>query len=669
MRLVIVESPTKAKTISKFLGEEYQVESSYGHIRDLPKSKLGIDVEHDFEPQYLIPIKARKTVKQLKDAVKKSDLVILATDEDREGEAIAWHLKQALGLDEKNTQRIVFHEITKTAIDKALRNPRTIDDKLVNAQQARRVLDRLVGYKLSPFLWKKLVGGLSAGRVQSVAVRLIVDRENEIRAFKPEEYWSIEALLQSRGLARNSTRTDADITATLVKIDGKTLEKFDIKNKEEAERIAQDLKNQNFVISKIEKKTAIKNPLPPFITSTLQQEAVKKLGYSSKKTMFIAQRLYEHGHITYMRTDSVNLSEEALKATKIWLEKKFGDDYAAAAPRVFTGKSRLAQEAHEAVRPTDVNRVADDFEDESEKKLYRLIWQRFVASQMPAAKVAVTSVDINAGIYGLKTTGQQIIFDGYLKVWPQKFSEKDLPELKEDENLTLKDILPQQHFTEPPPRYSEASLIKSLEEHGIGRPSTYAPIISVIQFRNYVKKEKGRFYTTEIGEMVNKVLTEHFPNIVDVDFTAKMEEQLDHVASGEEKWQKLIGEFYGPFAKNLEEKYIEVKKTIVEEKTDQVCEKCGKPMVIKFGRFGKFMACSGFPDCKNTRQVAKEPPKEIGMVCPKCGQGQVIERRVSRGRARGKIFWGCIRYPDCDYASWTNPLIPVAEKKPPIEPQ
>ena len=646
MKLVIVESPTKAKTIGKFLSADFQVESSFGHIRDLPKSKLGIDVEHNFEPQYVIPTKARKTVGKLKKEAEKAETVILASDEDRECEAISYHLKQALGL--ANPKRIVFHEITKSAIENALKNPRDIDMNLVDAQQARRVLDRLVGYKLSPFLWKKIMGGLSAGRVQSVAVRLIVDRENEIRAFKPEEYWTIIAKLLKTGVG--------ELEASLTKINGKSLEKFDIKNKEAAEKISEDLKTREFAVVKVEKKEANKNPFPPFITSTLQQEAVKKLGYSSKKTMFIAQRLYEHGLITYMRTDSVNLSQEALIAAKRWLGENLGENYASAAPRVFTGKSRLAQEAHEAVRPTDIYKSADELEDESDKKLYRLIWQRFVASQMPAAKVAMTSVEISAGPYTLKANGQQIIFDGYLKIWPQKFSEKDLPPLEDGEKLDLKDILPAQHFTEPPPRYSEAGLIKTLEENGIGRPSTYAPIISVIQLRNYVQKEKGRFSPTEIGEMVNKVLTEHFPQIVDISFTAKMEENLDQVADGKERWQQLIGDFYGPFEKNLEEKYVEVAKTVVEEKTDQVCEKCGKPMVIKFGRFGKFLACSGFPDCKNTKQLKKEPPKEIGMICPKCGQGQVVERRVSRGRARGKIFWGCSRYPECDYASWENPL-------------
>jgi len=660
MQLVIVESPTKAKTIAKFLGKDFQIESSFGHIRDLPKSKLGIDPEKNFEPHYIIPLKAKKVVKALKLAAKKTDGVILATDEDREGEAIAWHLAQALELDPATAKRIVFHEITKSAIEKAVQKPRHLDMNLVDAQQARRILDRLVGYKLSPFLWKKVGRGLSAGRVQSVAVRLIVARENEIRAFKPEEYWTIAAEL----LKRQETRDKAQvIEAVLAKIDDKTIEKFDIKTKEQADVITKELEGQQFAVKVIEEKQFKKSPLPPFITSTLQQDAARRLGFSSKKTMFIAQRLYEHGLITYMRTDSVNLSQESLGAAKDWLTKELGKEYALPAPRVFASKSRLAQEAHEAIRPTDVFASPDSITDETDKKLYKLIWQRFVASQMPVAKVATKVLDIAAGKYGLRASGQTILFDGFLKIWPQKLTEKDLPDVKQGEALDMKMVIPSQHFTEPPPRYSEATLIKALEEHGIGRPSTYAPTISVIQTRNYVVKEKGRFMPTEIGELVNKVLTEHFPQIVDIDFTAKMEEGLDNVAEGKEKWQQLIGDFYGPFEKNLTAKYEEVQKMIPpDEPTDQVCDKCGKPMIIKSGRFGRFMACSGFPDCKNTKQLPKEPPKTIGMKCPKCIEGEIVERRVTRGRARGKIFWGCGRYPKCDYASWTDPRNPVEEK-------
>lgn len=668
MNLVIVESPTKAKTISKFLGPDYKVESSYGHIRDLPKSTLGVDVEHNFEPKYIIPVKAKKVVKQLKADAKESDRIILATDEDREGEAIAWHLAQALDL--KKIERIVFHEITKNAIEEALRNPRGLDNNLIDAQQARRILDRLVGYKLSPFLWKKVVRGLSAGRVQSVAVRLIVERENEIRKFKPEEYWSIEALLQSQTHA-DQTQTNAEntLTAVLVKIDEKTIDKLEIKTREQVDKIVDELKNSEFNVGAIQRKESVKNPPSPFTTSTMQQEAARRLGFSAKKTMVIAQHLYENGHITYMRTDSLNLSKESLAAAKQWLTGELGEEYALESPRIFKAKSKLAQEAHEAVRPTNVFETPEKIAltDAGEQKLYKLIWQRFVACQMPAAKVALSSIDVNAGPrqggvnkYTLRANGQQIVFDGYLKIWPQKFAEKELPDFQENENLELKEIKPSQHFTEPPARYSEATIIKALEEHGVGRPSTYAPTISTIQTRNYVRKETGRFFPTEMGELVNKVLTEHFPEIVDIDFTAKMEGSLDQIADGKEKWQDLIGSFYIPFAKRLAEKYEEVSKTelVPEEKTDQVCEKCGKPMIIKYGRFGKFMACSGFPDCKNTKQLPKDAPKPIGMKCPKCVEGEIITRRVSKGRARGKIFWGCSRYPKCDYASWTNPLNP-----------
>ncbi len=693
MKLVIVESPTKAKTIGKFLGSDYVVESSYGHIRDLPRSKLGIDVEKNYTPQYVVPLKSRATLKKLKLAAAKSDEIVLATDEDREGEAIAWHLAQALGIESStpetggavgdpgktpnakhrptDVQRIVFHEITKSAIEAALTHPRALDMNLVNAQQARRVLDRLVGYKLSPFLWKKVAKGLSAGRVQSVAVRLIMEREMEIRAFKPEEYWSIVARLLAK---------DAPFIAALAAIGDTPMEKFSIPDETTAKAIAADLSAASFTIGSITKKTLKKNPPPPFTTSTLQQEASKRLGYSSKKTMLLAQRLYENGFITYMRTDSLNLSKESLDAAKLYLAETFGPAYAADAPRVFKTKSRLAQEAHEAIRPTKPGETPDTIAtaELGEKKLYTLIWQRFLASQMPQATFDATGIEITATTpkgakakqYTLKANGTTRLFDGYLKVWPQKFKENELPVIQKDSALALQGIDPEQHFTEPPPRFNEASLIKTLEENGIGRPSTYAPIISVIQLRNYVKKEEGKFFPTEIGELVNKVLTENFPEVVDIGFTAKMEGSLDSVAEGNEKWQDLIGSFYVPFAKNLETKYEEVKKTIADEPTNEVCEKCGKPMVIKFGRFGRFMACSGFPECKTTKQLPKDAPKTIGMKCPDClasperkdAPGEIVERKVSRGRARGKIFWGCAKYPACKYASWTDPRNPEAVK-------
>ncbi|MBI3046321.1 MAG: type I DNA topoisomerase [Candidatus Harrisonbacteria bacterium] len=672
MKLVIVESPTKAKTISQFIKNGYKVESSYGHIRDLPKSKLGIEVEKNFEPQYVIPTKAKKLVNGLKKTAQKSERVVLATDEDREGEAIAWHLTKALALPPEKTERIVFHEITKNAIETALKNPRQINESLVNAQQGRRILDRLVGYKLSPFLWKKVASGLSAGRVQSVTVRLIVEREEEIKKFKPEEYWTLKATLQKE--------TGEALEASLIKINGKTIEKLELKSQGAINEILSQIKNSEFTVSKIDKKEVKKNPLPPFTTSTLQQTAAKKLGYSAKKTMLMAQRLYEKGLITYMRTDSVNLSKESLAAAKIWLEKELGVQYASQAPRTFTTKSRLAQEAHEAIRPTDPSEkpTAKNIDDQSELKLYELIWSRFLASQMPQAEFYATQADIESGQYTFRANGNVLKFDGFLKIWKQKFEENQLPELTAAEKLTVKELVPAQHFTEPPPRYTEASLIKTLEEYGIGRPSTYAPTISVIQTRNYVEKQQGKFLPTEMGTLVNKVLTENFPEIVDIDFTAKMESSLDEVAEGNENWRDLIGAFYTPFSKNLEKKYKEVTKTelIGKEATGINCDKCGKPMVVKFSRFGKFLACSGFPECRNTKSL-KEEPKKIGMQCPKClaspdpatldNPGDIIEKRVSRGKVRGKIFWGCNRYPKCDYASWANPLNPEPEKDQPKE--
>lgn len=669
-KLIIVESPTKAKTIADFVGPEYEVTSSYGHLRDLPKSKLGIDVENNFEPHYIIPRKVQSRVTALKKSAAKATHVILATDEDREGEAIAWHLFEALSLRPKENEtpkevsRIVFHEITEQAIQGALQNPRSINLNLVDAQQGRRILDRIVGYKLSPFLWKKITGGLSAGRVQSVAVRLIVDREEEIKKFNAEEYHSITALLES------AQYPDQAFEATLSAIDGENIPKLGIKKKEEADVIVKHLEGARWKVKSIEKKEVKKNPQAPFTTSTLQQTASQKLGFSAKKTMFLAQSLYENGLITYMRTDSVNLSEEALNGAKQWIEENLGKNYLLPEPRRFKTKSKLAQEAHEAIRPTKAHVEPEKITAEKDaRRLYDLIWRRFIASQLPSATVHATRVEIEASgekapTYTLQTNGSILGFDGYLKIWPAKFEMKELPELSPEEKLSLREVASAQHFTEPPPRYNEASLVKTLEQYGIGRPSTYAPIISVIQNRNYVEKNQGRFYPTEVGTLVNKVLTENFPEIVDIQFTAKMENELDAVAEGNMPWKNVIKEFYDPFAKLLETKYQEVsKKEIIAEETDQVCEKCGKPMLIKFGRFGKFMACSGYPECKNTKTL-KNPPKPIGVKCPECKEGDLLERRVNRkGRARGKIFWGCSRYPDCKYASWTNPLLPPEEKK------
>lgn len=660
MKLIIVESPTKARTISGFVPGGFKVLSSYGHIRDLPKSALGID-EESFEPKYVIPTAARKTVNALKKEVAKMDGVILATDEDREGEAIAWHLVEALGLEKPNsknqipkTERIVFHEITKSAINEALKTPREIDLKLVNAQQARRILDRLVGYKLSPFLWKKLYRGLSAGRVQSVAVRLIVEREREIQNFKPEEYWSIEALLEK-------AKSGEKLIALLVKKGGVSLDKFAIKNKDEADKIAIELDNKDWVVASIEKKETIKNPPAPFTTSTLQQEAFRRLGFSAKQTMLLAQQLYEgvdlgekgaSGLITYMRTDSLNISESALADAKNFIEEKFGKNYALQSPRRFKTKTKGAQEAHEAIRPTDPARSPDsikDFLNKRQLKLYELIWRRFIASQMPQAVFDSTTVDVGAGEYTFRASGQTMKFDGFLKIYPIKYSEAVLPELSEGEKLNLEKLDTLQHFTEPPPRYTEASLVKILEKNGIGRPSTYAPIISTIQSRNYAQRnDKKRLAPTEVGFLVNDMLVENFPEIVDIQFTAKMEEELDEIASGDIKWKKVIKDFYDPFSKHLSEKYESVEKQDFQETTNEACDKCGKPMVIKRGRFGRFMACSGFPECKNAKPL---PPVSLNMKCLKCHEGEIVERSTKRG----KMFYGCSLWPKCDFASWMKP--------------
>ena len=655
MKLVIVESPTKAKTISKFLGKGYQIESSFGHIRDLPKSKLAIDIEHDFEPSYIIPVKAKKRVTQLKKDALKADTVILASDEDREGEAIAYHLTEALNLKgrpESEVQRITFHEITQTAIEEALKHPRKINEALVHAQQARRVLDRLVGYKLSPFLWEKVMKRLSAGRVQSVALRLICDREEEVKKFNAEEYWTISALF---------TKDASELEANLTSVDGKTLGKFDISTKEAATATKEQMDSAAYSIKKIEERESRKNPLAPFTTSTLQQEGSKKLRYSAKQTMAIAQGLYEKGLITYMRTDSVNLSKESLDGAKKWIVENLGEHYATDTPRAFKTKSKLAQEAHEAIRPTNPSLSPELFvvnDDPKAKKLYELIWRRFIASQLPQAVFKTTSFDIEGvnapehKTFGLRASGTVTVFDGFQKIMPSSAEEKVMPSISEGERLQLEKVIPIQHFTEPPARYDEAGLIKVLEEYGIGRPSTYAPTISVIQTRNYVEKtDQRRFKPTEIGEAVNVMLVAHFPQIVDVQFTAKMEDEFDEVADGQKKWQDVIRSFYVPFEKNLEQKMKEVPK--IEralEVSDEICEKCGKQMLIKYSRFGKFLACSGFPECRNTKKILTEEEKLLGK-CPKCKEGDIIKRKSKRGRA----FYGCSRYPDCDHASWKKP--------------
>ena len=688
MYLILVESPTKSKTLGRFLGKEYQVLATYGHVRDLPKGEFGIDVEKNFEPKYVIPLRARKTIKLLKEAVAKADTTILATDEDREGEAIAWHLSYVLKL--KNPKRIVFHEITKSAIEEALKNPRDIDIDLVDSQQARRILDRIVGYKLSPFLWKKVARGLSAGRVQSVAVRLVVEREREIKNFKPEEYWTIMAFLKK-------IKGSPIFEALLAKKDGKTIEKLEIKNKDEAEKILKELENAEYEISDIEKKEINRNPLSPFTTSTLQQEAWKKFRFPAKFTMQIAQHLYERGLTTYHRTDSLNLSSLSLSAAKKFIAKKFGQNYWAGFPRRFKTKSKGAQEAHEAIRPTyadqDPERIrAKSRLDDNHYKLYDLIWRRFIASQMAKAIFDSTSVDIEATPkenlrlptgrenYTFRVSGQLLRFDGFLKIYPIKFDEKELPPLQKKEILELVRLSSDQHFTQPPARYTEASLIKTLEENGIGRPSTYAPIISTVQERNYIEKnEEKRFQPTEIGTVVNDLLVAHFPEVVDINFTANLEKDLDKIAENKEEWVPTIKKFYEPFAENLKQKYEKVsKKEFTEKKTEKICPECGSPILIRLGKFGEFYACSAFPKCKYTEPLKENKPL---MECPKCSMriarpspygsgyanapmqikgGEIVEKRTKKG----KIFYGCTNYPNCDFALWDKPCTEMVQGKP-----
>ncbi|MFH1643441.1 MAG: type I DNA topoisomerase [Patescibacteria group bacterium] len=641
MNLVLVESPVKAKTIQKFLGSEYKVLSSYGHIRDLPKSKLGIDIENNFEPQYVIPTKARKNLNILKKEAEKADLVILATDEDREGEAIAWHLAYALKLKNKKHQRITFHEITETAIQKALKEPRDINIDLVDSQQARRILDRLVGYKLSPLLWKKVARGLSAGRVQSVAVRFIAEREAKIKAFKPQEYWNIVATLLA----------NQEFQASLVKKDNENIDKLAIENEKQANEILETLEGAEYIITDINKKQVKRSPLPPFTTSTLQRTAWQRFHWGAKTTMSIAQKLYEKGFITYHRSDSLNISQLAVDATKKYILDNLGEQYWAF--RQYKSKGRV-QEAHEAIRPTFVNRNPESIKgelDARQLKLYTLIWQRLVASLMTQSIFDSITVDIAAKNYGFRASGQTLKFDGFLKIYPLKYTEESLPDLEKTTPLQLKELTPSQHFTAPPPRYNEGSLIKVLEDNGIGRPSTYAPTLSTIQTRNYViKDEQKRFVLTEIGGVVNDLLVKHFPQIVDIHFTAKMEEDLDSIAHDKKEWIPVIREFYTPFEKNLKlkEESLE-KKELAQEKTDKICPDCGSPVIIRLGRFGKFYSCSNFPKCKYTENLKKE--EDLDLACPKCKKGKITAKRTRKG----KIFYGCNQYPKCDFALWDKP--------------
>ncbi|MDP2676091.1 MAG: type I DNA topoisomerase [bacterium] len=679
MKLVIVESPTKSKTIGRFLGKGYIVESSYGHIRDLPSYKLGVDVENNFEPHYVIPRKVRAVVKKLKELSKKADTIVLATDEDREGEAIAWHLLYAMGLksdkeekDEKKKkgpkiERIVFHEITKRAIDEALQHPRDINIDLISAQQARRVLDRLVGYKLSPFLWKKIARGLSAGRVQSVALRLVVEREEEIKQFKSQQFWTIVARLQKEGCAGESEEQCAPFLSQLHAIDDETIGKPGIIDKNIVDTALASLDRNSLYISSVEKKKRIQQPLPPFTTATLQQSAWSHLRFSAKKTMLIAQQLYEGvetaqegtaGLITYMRTDSLHIAEDALRAVRSHVQETYGDAYIPEQARYFKQKAKGAQEAHEAIRPVDAALVPEQIKNNlthDQYRLYLLIWRRFVASQMKEAEFEQTTFVIGAVStdkkkrYQFRTTGSILRFDGFLKVFPLKKEDTLLPPLSEGTPLRIADIKAEDHETQPPPRFTEASLIKALEKFGIGRPSTYAPTMSTIQDRGYVlRNDQKQFEPTEIGSKVNALLVEHFPQIVDIEFTADMEQKLDEVAEGGKEWRGLIKDFYEPFAKVLEEKYETVAKEDMTEAIDEMCPECTKQLMIRHGRFGRFISCSGFPECKFTKAL---PPQPLGIKCPRCKEGDVVERRTRKRR----IFYGCSRYPECDFAVWQKP--------------
>lgn len=662
-KLVIVESPAKARTVGRFLGKGYTVKASVGHVRDLLRSELSVDVEHDFAPRYRVPNEKRLIVKELRELARHAEQIYLATDPDREGEAIAWHLLEAAEIDPERTQRVVFHEITQGAISAAFEHPRNINMDLVNAQQARRILDRLVGYSISPILWEKVRSRLSAGRVQSVALRLVVEREREIEAFMPVEYWTIEAELKQDG-SRQS------YTARLVKVDDQDQE---LAREGVTMEVVADLQNAQYVIDKIKKSERRRKPQAPFITSTLQQEASRRVGYTAKRTMALAQQLYEGldvgeggstGLITYMRTDSTNVAEIAQEEVRQYISKIYGGDFLPAEPPVYKTRVMGAQEAHEAIRPTSVMRTPDQVKAHlsgDQFKLYQLIWQRFVASQMEAAVYDTVSVDIaarNQRNYLLRATGSTVKFPGYLVVYEEAQEEdlrSDEPQnvripagLEEGMHQRLIKLNPQQHFTQPPPRYTEATLVQSLEEHGIGRPSTYAPILSTIQERGYVFRETKRLYPTETGLLVNDLLVDHFPEIVDTSFTAHMEDDLDEVASGERRWNDVVSVFYAEFAPQVQHAQEEMPVAKAElEKIGRECPKCGHDLVIRWGRFGKFISCSNFPECRYTEPLLEK----IGVKCPQDG-GEVVLRKSRKGR----IFYGCANYPTCSFTTWKRPV-------------
>lgn len=705
--LVIVESPAKAKTIGKILGKGFSIKASVGHVKDLPVKEMGIEIDQDFTPNYQIITGKEKVVRELKKAAKDCDVIYLATDPDREGEAIAWHIAEEIGTKKKTVHRITFNEITKTAVLDSIKHPKEIDRHKVDAQQARRVLDRLVGYELSPLLWRKVRRGLSAGRVQSVAVRLVVDREREIDAFKQEEYWSINAEFEGS--------KKPVFQARLAKFNN---QKVDIKSQSAADAAVGDIRDSRFILTKIDRKKRKRSPAPPFITSTLQQEAVRKLRFTAKKTMVVAQQLYEGVElgeegpvslITYMRTDSFRVSSEAQAAARKFIEQQFGRDFVPEKPPAYKSKAS-AQEAHEAVRPTYLDREPETlrkFLAKDQLSLYRLIWNRFIASQMSPAEIEQTGFDITCSTERCKdetvfrASGSVVTFPGFMKLYTEgtddvlEEGEAILPALKEGEELKLLSLEPKQHFTQPPPRYSEATLVKALEEKGIGRPSTYAAILSTIQDRKYVQKNEGKFSPTELGIVVNDLLVERFTELMDIGFTAKMELDLDHVEEGKRKWVKIVKDFYSPFHKKLQEALaIKGKVKPQDIETEEQCDKCGKPMVIRWGRHGRFMACSGFPECKNTRPLEGEGPRPQEAAatdeqCPKCGApmvlksgrfgkflacskypeckttkpiatgikcpvdgGEIAERRSKKG----KVFWSCSNYPKCTFASWYRPV-------------
>ena len=726
--LVIVESPAKARTIERILGDGYLIRASRGHVRDLPKGKLGVDLERSFDPSYTVVKDKQEVVRELKDLGASAASIYLATDPDREGEAISWHLVKAADWDTgaKPLHRVVFHEITQDAVKEAFEHPRALDMELVHAQQARRILDRLVGYQISPLLWRKVQRGLSAGRVQSVALRMVVDREKEIRAFVPREYWTIEARLRKTGGTKEK-RSEA-FTALLHSIKGQK-GKIKIEDGDRAKEIEADLKGARYAVSQVKTREVKQSPAPPFITSTLQQEAFRKLRFSAKRTMVAAQQLYEGlalgnegsvGLITYMRTDSTNVTPASVQEARRYIEGRFGEEYLPAKPRAFRRKAKGAQEAHEAVRPTSITRTPDDLKghlSRDQYRLYDLIWRRMLASQMAEARSDSTTVETEAAetksqkTYLFRSTGSVLTFPGFRTLYMESVDDgeeesgKGPPAgLKSGDALSCLGIDPKQHFTQPPPRYTEASLIKSLEEKGIGRPSTYAPIISTIMDRHYVVKEESKLAPTSLGETVCDLLIGYFTDIMDTNFTARMEDELDEVARGERQWVPMLEDFYGPFQKALDVATEDMPRVKVEEATDEVCDKCGKPMVIKMGRFGRFMACSSFPECRNTRPVPSEgngareassgseaqettdevcekcgKPMEIrtgrfgkfiactdyptcktskpilnkvGVPCPRCG-GDLVQRR---GRGRGRVFYGCSRYPDCDFLVNQRPL-------------